>query len=187
MTISEHLSHFGGKPVAEFALGERSFDFDKHTPRLALEWDQAEDGVGISLLIAALCELPGSERTEALIIGFWGIMDADSSDAVTALVTYRDRFPNVRSLFVGDITSEENEISWIVQSDLSALWPSFPNLEHIQVRGANNLTLGRIASPALKTLIVEAGGLPRGVVRDALAVEAPNLEHLELWIGSEKY
>jgi hypothetical protein len=187
MTISEHLSHFGGKPVAGFELGDSAFDFDKHTPRLALEWEQSEDGVGISTLIAALCELPGSEQTEALIIGFWGGMDADSSDAVTALVTYRDRFPNVRSLFVGDITYEEHEISWIVQSDLSALWPSFPNLEHIQVRGGNNLTLGRIALPALKTLIVEAGGLPRGVVRDALAVEAPNLEHLELWIGSENY
>jgi hypothetical protein len=187
MTISEHASVFGGKPVAEFGLGSSAFDFEKHTPRLTLEWDQAEEGVGISSLLARLCELPGVERLEALIIGFWGGMDTDSSDTVTALVTYRDRLPNLKALFVGDITYEENEISWINQSDLSALWPSFPKLEHIQVRGGNNLTLGRIASPVLKTLIVEAGGLPRGVVRDALAAETPNLEHLEIWIGSENY
>ena len=196
MTISEHPSQFGGKPIAEFGFGEESdgeyeldsvFDFGTYTPRLSLEWDQAEEGIAISSLIAKLCELPGVEALEALVIGFWGGMDNNSSDAVAALVAYRDKLPNLKALFLGDITYEENEISWINQSDLSALWPSYPKLEHIQVRGGNNLTLGRIASPVLKTLIVESGGLPRGVVRDALDAEAPNLEHLELWPGSENY
>jgi hypothetical protein len=196
MTISEHPAEFGGKPIREFEYDEESvaeygpdsvFDFGKYTPRLALEWDEAEDGAAISSLIEKLCELPGAAALDALVIGFWGGMDDDSSDTVAALVAYRDKLPNLKALFLGDITFEENEISWINQSDLSALWPSYPKLEHIQVRGGNNLTLGRIASPVLKTLIVESGGLPRGVVRDALDAETPNLEHLELWLGSENY
>jgi hypothetical protein len=187
MTIEENLKIYGGKPVADFALDDGEFDFDEKTPRLRLSYDDYEKGKSLAQSIAAFVRLPGAPRTQALVIGSWGYEDMDSATVVESLVAYRDRLPELRALFVGDITREENEISWINQSDLSALWPSFPKLEQIGVRGASNLTLGRLSSEALKSLTIEAGGLPQRTVREALAINAPNLEHLEIWIGSANY
>ena len=91
---------------------------------------------------ASFLVLSGSRRLSSGSGAEWM---GTSSDTVTALVTYRERLPNLKALFLGDIAYEENEISWINQSDLSPLWPSFPHVEHIKVRGGNNLTLGRTA------------------------------------------
>jgi hypothetical protein len=126
---------------------------------------------------------------DALVVGAWqgDASEASSQEVVEALVSYAERFPDLRALFLGDIVSEENEISWINQSDLSALWPAFPNLEHLQVRGGNDLALGRFEAPRLTTLILESGGLPRRAVQDALAAGAPELRHLELWLGTDNY
>ncbi|KUP97012.1 hypothetical protein AC529_09160, partial [Thermobifida cellulosilytica TB100] len=40
---------------------------------------------------------------------------------------------------------------------------------------------------ALRTLVVETGGLPRRVPAGVLASDLPALEHLELWFGVEDY
>lgn len=187
MPIGENLTDYAGKPVADFSLSDTSFDVDQYTLRLRLEYDDYDAGRTIPQLLSAYAKLPEVSRTQALVIGNWGFEGQDSAPVVEALVAYRDKLPELRALFVGDITSEENEISWINQTDLSVLWPSYPKLEQIGVRGANGLTLGRISSQALKSLTIEAGGLPRRIIQEALAVDAPNLEHLEIWIGSDNY
>jgi hypothetical protein len=187
MTINENLSHYAGKPVADFALDDTEFDVHANTPRLRLEYDQWDSEMTIAQLFAAYAKIPQATETQALVVGSWGFEDADSAPVVEALVSYRDRLPELRALFLGDIIAEENEISWIQQTDLSAVWPSYPKLEQISVRGGTGLTLGRIRSTALKSLTIEAGGLSRRVIQDALAAEAPNLEHLEIWTGSNNY
>lgn len=181
--IGENLTTFFGKPVQDFKAGAESWDFAGTVPRFRLEYDADEK---MPELIAAFANLPGVEATDAIVIGAWEGGES-SQDIVEALVAYKDRFPDLRALFLGDIVSEENEISWINQSDLSALWPAFPHLEHVQVRGANDLSLGRLASEHLTTLIVESGGLPVRVIREALRAETPNLRHFELWLGSDAY
>ncbi len=55
------------------------------------------------------------------------------------------------------------------------------------MRGAEGLAIGSIRHEGLKTLVIESGGLPAEVVRSVCAAEFPNLEHLELWLGSEGY
>jgi hypothetical protein len=40
---------------------------------------------------------------------------------------------------------------------------------------------------ALRALIIESGGLGADVVRAVASARLPNLEHLELWLGSENY
>jgi hypothetical protein len=187
MTVCENLSHYAGKPVVDFTLHNTEFNVQAHTPRFRLDYHQWESKMTIPQLFAAYVKLPQAVETQALVVGSWGFVDAGSAPVVEALVAYRDQLPELRALFIGDIIAEENEISWIVQSDLSAIWPSYPKLEQIGVRGGNGLTLGRIRSTALKSLIIQAGGLPRRVIHDALAAEAPNLEHLEIWIGSRRY
>ena len=39
-----------------------------------------------------------------------------------------DRLPALEALFLGDITFEQQEISWIQQSDISPLFLAFPRL-----------------------------------------------------------
>lgn len=182
----ENLTTFFGKPVEDFQNGAEAWDFDRAVPRFRIEYD-SEDSVPV--MLGNYAALPGAEATDALVIGAWHGDDSEGSSqaVVEALVSYAERFPNLRALFLGDIVSEENEISWINQSDLSALWPAFPNLEHLQVRGANGLSLGRFEAPRLTALIIESGGLPRRVVQEALAAGAPELRHLELWLGTEEY
>jgi hypothetical protein len=55
------------------------------------------------------------------------------------------------------------------------------------VRGAEGLAVGPVRHEGLRTLVIESGGLPAAVVRSVCAAEFPNLEHLELWLGSEGY
>ena len=83
--------------------------------------------------------------------------------------------------------SEECEISWIRQSDVSPLFAAYPQLEHFCVRGAEGLNLGSLKHDRLKSLIIQSGGLGANVVREVAAADLPELEHLELWLGEENY
>jgi len=182
----ENLTTFFGKPVEDFQNGMEAWDFERAVPRFRIAYDSDDS---VPAMLGSYAALPGAEATDALVIGYWQGDDSEgtSQAVVEALVSYAERFPNLRALFLGDIVSEENEISWINQSDLSALWPAFPQLEHMQVRGATGLALGRFEAPRLTALIVESGGLPRRVVGEALAAGAPELRHLELWLGTDEY
>ena len=99
------------------------------------------------------------------------------------LVAHKTKLPNLQALFVGDIVQEENEVSWITQGDMSALWGAFPKLTEFVARGADGLKLGKIRHERLQSLVLQSGGLSRSVVGQALAADAP-LVHLELWLGA---
>jgi hypothetical protein len=90
-------------------------------------------------------------------------------------------------LFIGDITYEENELSWIEQTDISPLFAAFPNLEWLGVRGGNGLVLGAPRHEKLKGLVIETGGMPRAVFESVVRAQLPQLEHLELWLGDSNY
>lgn len=187
MTIYENLTTFAGKPVRDFKAAGDVTDFAATAPRLRCTYD--EDST-LRDYIAVLLDQPGVDKLEALVLGLWmengEAVDVTPQPALEMLVSMKNKLPNLKALFVGDIISEENEISWIGQTDQSAVWGAFPNLEDFGVRGGNNLRLGRINHGKLKKLVVEAGGLPSIVVREALEANAP-LEHLELWMGAEDY
>jgi hypothetical protein len=55
------------------------------------------------------------------------------------------------------------------------------------IRGGTNLQLGAIRHARLKSLVVEAGGLPRTVVQEIGKADLPALEHLEIWLGTDEY
>jgi hypothetical protein len=110
-----------------------------------------------------------------------------AEEVIEALVGGRDRMPNLRSLFVGDIIYEECEISWIQYGDVSPLLPAFPKLEEFRIRGATDLTFGKINHPNLKSFAIESGGLPAALLDEVWKAKLPKLEHLELWLGDENY
>ncbi|MEU3146540.1 MULTISPECIES: STM4015 family protein [unclassified Streptomyces] len=137
---------------------------------------------------ARFCAQVDTTRVRALIVGAWeDAYDSAPSEAVQALLAARDRLPALRSVFLGDITSEECEISWINQTDVTPLLAGFPALEEFGVRGGQGLEFPALRHEALRSLTMETGGLPVEVVRGVGASELPALEHLDLWLGTSWY
>ncbi len=182
--IQENLETFYGRPVVDFDPEVGIAMPGEAVYRVRTEYD----GMEFSELLGSFLADPRVGEIPALVIGlFEPESSGDSAAIVRLLVANRDRLANLRALFLGDITVEEQEISWIQQSDLSPLWQAFPRLEHLQVRGGDKLSLGTVRHANLRTLILESGGLPATVVRQVASAELPRLEHLELWLGTDDY
>ncbi len=139
--------------------------------------------------LSSFLDDPAAGHVTGLVVGAWidAGMQGDSQSVVEALVAAREKLPALKALFLGDIISEECEISWIHQSDVSPLFAAYPELEHFGLRGSDNLSLGRLRHSRLKSLILQSGGLPATVAREVAAAELPELEYLELWLGEEQY
>ena len=185
LLTTDSATEFFGLPVREYGKGEGGPDGDSAV-RVGVDWDS--DGEFADRL-ADLLDEPAAASIVALVIGPWdGATEGESSEpAVEALVAARDRLPNLRALFLGDICQEETEMSWINQCDVSPLFGAFPKLEEFRVRGSQDLSLGRPSHDTLKTLTVECGGMPAAVAREVAAARLPKLESLELWFGDEGY
>jgi len=75
----------------------------------------------------------------------------------------------------------------IQYGDLSPLLPAFPRLEEFRIRGASNLSFGRLSHAKLRSFAIESGGLPEALLGELWKAKLPKLEHLELWLGSANY
>jgi hypothetical protein len=182
--VSKHLERFAGRPVVDFDPAKGIADPTGTIYRLAMPgWGKD----AISKPLTAFLNDPRAAQVPALVVGCWSYEGGSSAEVVAALVKGRDKLPALRSLFLGDIVYEEQEISWIAQSNLSSLFPAFPDLEELWVRGGQGLSFGALEHARLKALAVESGGLPVEVVREIGAAELPALEHLELWLGADEY
>ncbi|WP_326769248.1 STM4015 family protein [Streptomyces sp. NBC_01591] len=124
----------------------------------------------------------------ALIIGQWGeSYEEKSSYPIDLIIAAADRLTSLEAVFVGDMTAEDNEISWIEQSDVTALLNAFPALLELGVRGGTDLVFSPSKHERLRSLTIETGGLPVGVIRGILDSELPALERLDLWLGVSAY
>ncbi|SDJ55996.1 STM4015 family protein [Nonomuraea jiangxiensis] len=127
-------------------------------------------------------------KVRAIVIGEWGESYAeDSGPIVSRLAEEAARLPELRHLFLGDISSDQAEISWIQQSDVTPLLEAYPGLEVLEVRGGSGLRLRPVRHESLRMLRIESGGLPGEVVRAVGDSDLPALEHLELWLGVSHY
>jgi hypothetical protein len=186
--IDSNLDTFCGKNVLDFNIEDDMQDLDKVVYRLRLDYDEFDDGQTIVERIEQFAEMAHAPDVHELIIGQWA-QDSDSgpTELVNKLVELKDTFTNLKALFIGDITYEELEISWIGQGDLSPLLAAYPKLELFQIRGGADLSLSTLNHANLKTLIIQTGGLPPNVVNDVSNAQLPNLEKLEMWLGSDNY
>lgn len=186
MAFYENLESFAGKPVVDFQDGGELSDPQTTIPRLRIDYESSTSVVD---LLTQLLQSGQADQLTGLVIGAWfgEESDADSSAIVETLVAAADRLPRLRALFFGDVISEENEISWIQQSNVSGLWDAFPRLEIVCVRGTNGLSLGKLRHNHLRQLTIESGGLPREILGEIAAASLPVLEHLELYLGDSGY
>lgn len=180
-------TRFANRSVAEFDPETGITDPVGTAYALRCEYDDTED---ITDKLSRLLQDPKVSELEALVFGVWSgeMYDDNSSRLVNALVAAKKQLANLKALFIGDIISEEWEISWINQSDISPILQAYPQLEILQVRGGNGLEFSPpVRHDNLQALIIETGGLSRSTVAQIYNLNLPKLEHLELWFGSEDY
>lgn len=156
--------------------------------KLSIGYDEFEEGQRIGTEIDKLGNSPDRALLTSLIIGDWGqAYENSSEEVVEALVRNSASFPALRKLFIGEMSYEECEISWITQSDLSPLLTSFPELQSLTIQGGNDLSLKDLKHDKLEELIIISGGLGKGVLENISASQLPNLRKLELYLGVDDY
>ncbi|KUP26314.1 STM4015 family protein [Paenibacillus sp. DMB5] len=156
--------------------------------KLAVGYDEYEDGQRMNTEIERLSASPEAAQLTSLIIGDWGQAYENSSDEVVeALVKHNGSFPALRKLFIGDMSFEECEISWITQTDLSPLLPAYPELQSLTIQGGTDLSLSKLQHDKLEELIIITGGLSKKVLAEIAAGSLPNLRKLELYLGVDNY
>jgi hypothetical protein len=187
MTINEHLDTFFGKPVVEWERGAE-FNVAAKCPRISLDWEQYEKEITWGDLLKDFLSRGGNSETTHLVVGaaegFEGQMT--SSIAVPALVEQAKGLPRLQALFLGDITYEECELSWIEPGDLTPIWRAFPQLRAFGVRGYPG-EMGVIDMPKLESFTIQCSGLLKRDVAALYASKMPELTSLELWTGDDSY
>lgn len=187
MTFSATQS-FAGKPLVTWEVGKPVADPAQSVTRLSVnpyDDDLAFDEYFAKFMEAAAEHLP---HMDSLIIGVWGeSYEVNSSLPIGLLCQQSERFPALRSLFIGDMELEECEVSWIQQSDISPLYSAFPKLEYLKIRGGEHLSLGTVMHNRLQKIVIETGGINSEVLEQARLANIPELTHLELWLGDDNY
>ncbi|MDX1962261.1 MAG: STM4015 family protein [Pirellulales bacterium] len=181
---SNLLTNFCGLPVTDFN-DVSDWQGVETAYRLRSEYNDQES---IADRLKKLLSIPESAQLKSLIIGAWSeAYESGSNNTIDILINAAPKLPNLRSIFMGDITYEECEISWINQADMSPLLSSFPQLEVFRVRGGTGLAFSKIKHAHLTELGVETGGLSRSTIREIFQCDFPALEHLELLLGEPNY
>jgi hypothetical protein len=188
MTISEHAETFAGLPIREYQPGSLKAP-ESHAWLITLGDEHYDASDPLGSVIESFVAEKGVERVCAIVIGtFEDMAEGGGADqTMKALVDAASKLPALKAVFFGDITYEECEISWIVQTSMAPLLKAYPRLEELRVRGGNGLAFGKIQHSALRSLIIETGGLDSKIVRDVAGAELPALTRLELWLGDDNY
>jgi Leucine Rich repeat len=188
MTVNQTQDRYLGKPVVEFRMGDTIADpasVRTHVYRLAQDYDSAESQR--ELLDAFLAQVDAA-AIETLIVGAWSEAHDESPQGyLDGLIERRAELPALRALFVGDMTYEDCEISWIIQTGYNALLDAFPRLRSLRIRGSSGLALAPFGHAALEELAIECGGLPAQIVDAIAGSTLPALRRLELWLGDDNY
>ncbi|OEU96356.1 STM4015 family protein [Streptomyces oceani] len=196
MTLDEY-EHFDDHPSEFHGLEVWNFDGtdaveDLPAPGdvawyLAVDWVE-DDASSWTKRFQLFLDTVGPTGVRALVIGQWGAPYAhDSSEPIDAITAVAARLPELEAVFVGDISPEEAEISWIEQSDVTKLLTAFPQLTELRVRGGTKLEFPPVTHERLRSLVIVAGGIPRQVVRGIGDSQLPALERLDLWLGVSEY
>lgn len=132
-----------------------------------------------------LAECPYSDLVENLVVGEY--FDEDIDGFIDILVQSADAFSGLKHLFIAWADYDSMDISHIPQTDYSNFYQHYPQLESFVIRGSDGLRLGKMNLPKLKHLVIESNALKADVIKDISDSDLPNLEHLEIWLGTSTY
>jgi len=185
MTFSKNAFYFNKRKVHDFDPENGILD-SNIAYRFRTEYDGGEDMV--PNMLRTFFNDPKIAEVDSFVIGMWGGEHDDSPSAVIDLIIeHKDKLQHIKGIFLGDISYEENEVSWIENTSNTRLLDALPSLEFYQVRGGNSLSFEGLKHDKLKKLVVQSGGLSKRIYKEISLATLPALEHLELWLGSENY
>src|SRR5258706_15860838 len=108
--INEHVREFAGLPVVDFELQSGILYPATLVYRVGLTYDASESGTKMADVLASFINDANAEQVTALVIGPWDFENqTNSSGVIEALAAARDKLPNLKALFLGDIIMEEQE------------------------------------------------------------------------------
>ncbi|MEH2264459.1 HEAT repeat domain-containing protein [Nostoc sp.] len=105
-----------------------------------------------------------------------------------ALCDAYEKLPNLQALFIGDAEQHEYRKSKLAVFDIRPILEAFPNLELLKIRGQFYeylLECETLIHENLKTLIIETADIDERNFSQICALQLPNLECLELWLGRQ--
>ncbi|CAI6082930.1 hypothetical protein PAECIP112173_03731 [Paenibacillus sp. JJ-100] len=156
--------------------------------KLVVSYDDYEEGIRMEALLQDLAAKPEAAELESLIIGDWGQAYENSpQEFKDTLIKLAPSFPALKQLFIGDMESEECEVSWIIQTNLAPILQAFPNLTSFVIKGSSGLEIEPLQHSKLEELIIICGGLPKDVLSSIATAKLPELRKLELYLGVEDY
>lgn len=159
------------------------------TKKFFYDYEDYEDGEkNADTLLEEILQDEELPQIKELIIGCWGeSWDTSAQTIIDGLISNSEKFKNIEHLFMGDMTFEECEVSWIIQGDYSNLWAALPNLKALTIKGSSELELGEITHNNLESLEIICGGLPQTVISSIASSKLPNLKKLNLYLGVDSY
>lgn len=187
--IEDYTSQWQGIPVKIYDP-ETALECPNRIYRIAFSWENEETG-GFKEQFAKYLADPACPETVGLSLG----LDDESADsfynsAVKNLLENKDKFPKLRWLFLGEMTQEDSEMTWIGQGDVGApVLDVFPLLEELHVRGGDGyestLAFTKTSHSNLKKLGVQTAGLSKDAFKGIIESDFPELESLEIWLGCD--
>lgn len=187
----ESLTNFIGERVTNYREGKSVKGKSVIRVRVSYEEEDDDDGDGgepdFTKRLQAFLATDAALGTRGLVLGGYDLEGGCSGSKYGEIVKHKDRLPNLKALFLGDIVQEECEVSWIHQSDVSEMLEAFPQLEMLRIRGVDGLAMSKPEHARLRALAIESGGLPTTVISQVCRGKFPELEYLELWLGTPGY
>ncbi len=183
MAFYENSKKFNGQFVADFHAEKGILN-----PDIAYRIrTDSESESAAKILLKQFLEDPKIPLVSNFVLGVWSaeVFEIDPSDFIETILNFKDRLQHIKGIFFGDIEVTESELSWINQTNHGPLLTALPNLEVYKIRGAQDLSLGKLNHQNLKTLIIESAGTSNNIFEELGRANLPNLTHLELWLGSE--
>ena len=184
---TQHSERFANRQVVDYSV---ETGIEEPTTAYALRCDYYYgDRTSVIEQLTTISEDSQASNLEALVFGVWlDDMAGGSDEIIDGLVNAKDKLTNLKAIFIGDIHSQESEISWIGQGDMSPILRAYPQLEILQIRGGERLQFNPpVRHNNLQALIIETGALSRDTVAQICKMNLPALEHLELWLGADEY
>ena len=153
------------------------------------DYEDYEDGDKDAGTIAQeILNDPELKELKEITIGCWGESYENSVQTILdELVANKEKVLHIESLYVGDMTYEECEVSWIEQGDYSKLIAALPNLKNLTIKGSNELSLKNLNHENLESLEIICGGLPKEVIQEIAISNLPKIKKLNLYLGIDDY
>jgi uncharacterized protein (TIGR02996 family) len=198
--IDQNRAHFYGELLADATDMLERFEYHPLGDNTAWRWGYLEklwisqkfehssmhDGekqeVDVGEALDELLGHPSTRFLRELTVGIESYEDNGYTDI--AKIIGKHVKPTLRKLILGDFYSEETELNWSHIGDVTPIYKALRNLESLTLR-SGGIKFGTIDLPKLKELRIITGELDKGAFKSVMSAKLPQLERLELQLGSE--